>query len=203
MSKPIITIIINFYNNEREAPRSLYSLSTKYQLGVSESDYNVVVIDNGSSKPLKENVVKEFGSNFSYQYYQSTHPSPCEAMNAAAKAATTPYVMLIIDGAHILSPRVLDYTVKAIKAYDNPVVLTLPLHLGPYMQFYSALDGYNQSVEDELLNSIPWKENGYLLFSISNLPNYERNFFSSLYESNCFTLSKESFLKMEDSMKNL
>ncbi len=193
--QPLITIVINFYNNEREAPRSLYTLSAAYQRGVTENDYKIIAIDNGSPKPLKEEQVLKFGSNFTYYNFKSKHPSPCEAINFGINKADTPFVMCLIDGAHMLSPRVVDFTIKAIRAYDNPAIFTLPLHFGPYMQFYSVMHGYNQKVEDSLLESIPWVENGYSLFTISNMKNYERNFFSPLYESNCFTVKKSEMLR--------
>lgn len=195
MNNPLLTIVINFYNNEREAPRSLYTLSAKYQQNIKEEDYRVIAIDNGSKKPISKELVESFGSNFEYVYYEPENPSPCSAVNFGVEKAQTPYVMCIIDGAHMLSPRLLEQTFKAFKVYENPVVLTLPLHLGPHMQFYSLQEGYNQAVEDELLNSIPWKQNGYALYNISNLTNYQRNFFSALYESNCFAVRKELYFK--------
>ncbi len=191
-----LTVVINFYNNEREALRSLYSLRADYQQNVDSSDYKVIAIDNGSPKPINKDMVTQMGDNFEYHYFKPSHPSPCEAMNFGVKKAETPYVMSIIDGAHILSPGLIFNTLAALKAYSNPVVLTLPLHLGPYMQYYSVSEGYNQEVEDELLASVAWKENGYHLFSISNINNYERGFFSQLYESNCFTAKKEELLKI-------
>ena len=69
-TKPLITVVINFYNNEREAPRSLYTLSAQYQQGIEESEYKVIVIDNGSKKPLDKETVEQFGGNFEFYSFR-------------------------------------------------------------------------------------------------------------------------------------
>lgn len=45
---PKLTILVSFYNMNREARRTLYALSIAYQSDVPESDYEVIAIDNGS-----------------------------------------------------------------------------------------------------------------------------------------------------------
>ncbi len=184
--KKLLTIIVVFYNGEREARRTLYSLSTDYQRNISQEEYDVIVLDNGSQKPLDARMVKKFGTQFQYKYIDTKSPSPCGAITDALEQVKTPYVMCLIDGAHILSPGVLRHSLTAAAAFSNPCVHTIPLHLGDQVQNDNMVNGYNQEVEDELLKTITWKENGYALFSISNIAVSMNGFFGRLIESNCF-----------------
>lgn len=192
---PWLTIITIFYNNQREAERTLFTLSSAYQEDVLDSEYQVLAIDNNSPKPLKEEEVTKFGKNFKYHFFKTDLPSPCAALNWGIKQAKTPYVMCIIDGAHMLSPRVLIETKSVLSAFPNGFVYTLPFHLGETLQNESMLRGYNQKEEDKLLESINWKENGYGLFFISEVRDANHSFFTPVNESNCFTISKEKILE--------
>ena len=193
---PLLSIIVIFYNMKREAPRTLYTLSSKYQLGVSDSDYEVLVIDNGSDEPLGQDFVESFGPNF-HLIRRNATPSPASAINTVINIAQGNLIMICIDGARMLSPGIIKLTLQAFNAYKNPIVATPAYHLGPKLQNDSIAEGYCQDVEDSLLNSIPWKENGYSLFSVCVLAGSSRNgWFLPLSESNCLALSKNEFLKL-------
>ena len=103
LTSPKVSVIVNFFNMQREASRTLFSLTTKYQHNVCKDDYEVIAIDNGSDKPLDEKWVKSFGDNFKYIYFESETPSPCQAINYAVGRAKYENVMTCIDGARILS----------------------------------------------------------------------------------------------------
>ncbi len=180
----------------REAERTLYSLSDQYQQYVDPSLWEVIVIDNGSTKPLDKNNVSKFGKNFRYFFFDTTSTSPVQAINFGVEQANSELVTICIDGARILSPGVLHYTLKAFKAFDNPIVCTHSWHLGKQLQNIALQNGYDQLQEDQLLSSINWKKNGYELFNISSLAGSTRGFFSEIVESNCFTLKKETYLKI-------
>jgi hypothetical protein len=118
-------------------------------------------------------------------------------MNAAVEFAKGSLIMLCIDGARMLSPRIISYTLKAFKAFDNPIVATPAYHLGPKLQNISMTEGYNQDTEDRLLETINWEENGYSLFQIACLAGSSRGgWFRPLSESNCLTLPKSQFIKL-------
>ncbi len=185
-SNPTLSILIIFYNNRREARNSLYSLSAEYQTSVTPDQYNVIAIDSGSSKPLNPKVVESFGPNFSYHQVSTKHPSPTASLHFGLSLVKTPYVGIIIDGAHILSPGILKYFFEIQSFKPNSFVYTTKYHLGKYHQNDSMTLGYNQELEDELMNSTNWKENGYLLYHISNFHNAPFNEFLFSLESNCF-----------------
>jgi endo-alpha-1,4-polygalactosaminidase (GH114 family) len=48
----MISIIVNLYNMRREAARTLFTLSQRYQRDVQTSDYEVIVVENGSIEPV-------------------------------------------------------------------------------------------------------------------------------------------------------
>lgn len=196
MSTPFLSIIVVVYNMQREAPRTLYTLSAKYQINVGENDYEVLVVDNGSSIPLSNSFVRSFGSNFHLIRFEPC-PSPAAAINKAVRMSKGDLVMICIDGARMLSPGIIDLTLRAFKAYKDPIVATPAYHLGPKIQNDSITDGYNQQIEDVLLETINWKLNGYQLFTISTFAgSSSKGWFLSLNESNCLTLSKKDFGKL-------
>ncbi len=195
--RPKLSIILNTYNMRREAPRTLYSLSKHYQKHVNERDYEVLIVDNGSKQALDKNLATSFGNNFHYHYIDSGSTSPCKALNTAARLAKGEWLMSCIDGARILSPGILHRTLQATHLHNHPFIYTLGMHLGEQPQNLSVQNGYNQVVEDQLLETIDWRTNGYQLFSISSLAlSSGSGFFSTFAESNCFCMKKTDYLSL-------
>jgi len=191
--RPLLSVIIAFFNMEREAPRTLFTLSTNYQKGVAETDYEVIAVDCGSTIPLEQDMVRSFGKNFFLVRYEF-EPSPVRSVNKAAKLSKGRMVMICIDGARLLSPGILFQTLAAFRAFNNPMVVTINLHLGTKPQKYAMIEGYNQQIEDKMLDSVNWMNDGYELFRISCLAGSGRNgWFSYITESNCLTLSRSDF----------
>lgn len=195
--RPKLSVIVNFYNMRREAERTLYSLSTAYQQNIQASDYEVLAIDNGSTQVLTAETVRSFGTNFHYHYLQTNSVSPCKALNQAVSLARGDLVICCIDGARILSPNILSLSLQAAKLHAHPFIYTMSMHLGSKPQNISMAEGYNQQVEDHLLNSINWRTNGYELFTISSTAlSSGTGFFSTFAESNCFCLRKSDYLQL-------
>ena len=191
-----ISVIVVFFNMRREASRTLYSLSRRYQRLDDSTRYEVLAIDNGSSTPLSSDLVRTFGAEFSYHYVETKDLSPCKTINQFVLNARFDNVMVIIDGARMLSPGIVGLTWAALSTFAHPFVYTLGMHIGAQPQNYLVSQGYNQSVEDALFESIDWRSNGYSLFTISSVALSSRQgFFSKLTESNCFTLKKDDFVK--------
>ncbi len=191
-----LTVVINFHNMQREAKRTLFSLTSSYQ-NVSSDLYDVVVIDNNSTETISSDFVESFGQNFFYMYYNSKYPSPVEAINYTIKNINSEYIMCIIDGARILSPGILKNSFEAWKLHKHPFVYTLGMHIGDDIQNITMKRGYNQEVEDKLLKTIKWQTDGYQLFNISSLAASAKDgYFSKINESNCFSLKRDDFLKI-------
>ena len=195
--RPAVSIVVVLFNMAREAPRTLYSLSSSYQREVDGSEYEVVVVDNGSSAPVSEEIVKSFGENFRYFSYEPSSPSPVAAINFGAAQARAEFLGLMIDGARLVTPGILRYALMGLRMASNPIVSTLSWHLGPDVQYRSTENGYSREMEDDLLSRIDWKANGYRLFDVSSLAGSSREgFFMPLAESNCFFMPRKTFERL-------
>lgn len=191
---PRLSVIVIFYNMRREAMRTLFTLSAYYQRNISESDFEIIAIDNGSSEPLDPEVVCSFGKNFRYYYFDTSAVSPVEAINFGVTQAVGEMLSICIDGARMVSPGILSATLSAASRYPNPVICTLAWHLGDKLQNISVSEGYDQIAENRLLDSIKWKEDGYLLFSIATIAASSRGGCGlALPESNFLSMSRPEF----------
>lgn len=189
-----LSVIVIMYNMRREARRTLYSLSKSYQQGIDGLDYEVLVVDNGSSVPVEEGLFVELGPQFKHILIEDASPSPVSAINEAVKRADGDILCLMIDGAHILTPGILHYGMRAFKYFRNPVVAPHYFYLGPGQQRETIFEGYNQDAEDKLLQSIGWPEDGYRLFEISQIYGEKnRSWFMPKIESNCLFLKKSLY----------
>ncbi|MGJ8668072.1 MAG: methyltransferase [Oceanococcus sp.] len=194
MSMPRLSIVAVFYNMSREAPRTLHSLSRQYQQDAEDIDYEIIAVDNGSSHPLEQDDLSLHGDNFRLITVTDAPPSPAHAINLGVAAAQGEYIGVLIDGARIASPGMVRAAFDALTAFSKPFVSTVGFHLGPDMQTRSPAAGYNQRVEDELLQDIDWKNNGYRMFERSALAGSSRNgWLGSLAESNLFFLARSMF----------
>jgi cephalosporin hydroxylase/glycosyltransferase involved in cell wall biosynthesis len=182
-----LSIIVVFYNMRREALRTLHSLSRGYQEGVDGLDYEVIVVENGSSddERLGDELVRSFGKEFRYlDLGEEATPSPVHALNRGLKLARGEHIALMIDGAHVLSPGVLRFAMLGLKDYAPAMVAIQQWYVGPGQQPVTMLEGYDQEFEDRLFRQIDWPADGYGLFEISHFVG-DRDWFDGLWESNC------------------
>jgi glycosyltransferase involved in cell wall biosynthesis len=190
----VITVIVNFFNNRREARNTLHSLSASYQAGAADIDYEVVALDNGSSQPLDPAEVSAMGRRFRYHFVETRSKAPAAAINSAARDANGDRLVVMIDGAHILTPGVLLGMRRAFDQFESAFVATPPLHLGPKIQNQSVLEGYDQAIEDALLERCGWRDDGYRLFLASrSFADKGGGWFGCLPESGCIGLSKANY----------
>ena len=194
---PGLSVVAVFHNMRREARRTLHSLSATYQALPAGAAYEVLVIDNGSGTPLREENVRSFGPEFRHLRLDSASPSPCAAINTWIGAARFENVIVLIDGARILSPGILQLMSTALRAFPHPFVYTLGMHIGHKPQNYLVAEGWNQDSEDRLLAEVDWQRNGYALFTVSSVALSSRQgFFSPLSESNCFCARRDDLLRI-------
>lgn len=108
MTKPRLSIIVIVFNMPRQALNTLRSLAVPYQKNVDTNDYEVVVVENDSGNNLNKNDVTALGPNFHYHLRQEPGVSPVPAVNFAFEQSRGEFIGLIIDGARMVTPRVLD-----------------------------------------------------------------------------------------------
>jgi glycosyltransferase involved in cell wall biosynthesis len=197
LRRPKLSVVVVVYDMTREAPRTLRSLAMPYQLEISEQDYEIIVMDNGSPQPLGKALVKSFGSQFRYHYVENASKSPATAINQGVALSRGNLVGIYIDGARLASPGLLSTALRGFCLYNDPIVATLGWHLGPEVQQKSVLSGYCKQVEDALLESINWPLDGYRLFEISTLALSSRSgYFTVPSESNAIFMRRSTFMEM-------
>jgi glycosyltransferase involved in cell wall biosynthesis len=151
----------------RELPRTIRSLSPAMQQGVAADDYEIVVIDNGSTRPFEEDTLRRLAPNIVMLRKENPTCSPVPAINLGLELSRGDLVGVCVDGARMASPGLLARSLEAARLHDRPMIGTLAFHLGPEVQMESVKRGYDQAVEDELLARSGWEEDSYRLFDIS------------------------------------
>ena len=146
--QPKLSVIVTIYNMQKEAARTLYSLSAKYQQGIAEQDYEVIVVDNGSKTKYPREELESFGSNIRYLYIENAPPSPAYAMNYGVQQARGKYIGLMIDGARIVTPNILNYALKAFNVFSKPIITAPAWHIGPAIH-REAINNYGHTKEKE------------------------------------------------------
>lgn len=188
-----LSIILIAYDMAREIPRTLRSLSRSYQHGAAELDYEVILVDNGSPTPLDPRSWADVDVPLKFISLENASSSPAHAINVALEQAQGEIVCLMIDGAHLLTPGVFRMALACYDVYEDPVVATRYFWMGPDCQNDSIAEGYNKQVEDELLASINWPEDGYRLFEVGTPLRAGAEiigWFNRMFESNCLFMKR-------------
>jgi glycosyltransferase involved in cell wall biosynthesis len=189
---PKASVVLCSYNMQRELPRTIRSLSPTMQRGVQNSDYEVIVVDNGSTEPFSEEDCRRWVADLRVITIASPSPSPARAVNNGIAEARSDLIGVLIDGARLVSPGIISAALQASRLCDRVVILTLGFHLGPKVQMESILEGYNKEQEDQLLAQSRWTEDGYRLFDISVFAGSSKDgWFSPISESNAIFMRKE------------
>jgi hypothetical protein len=186
-----LSVVVVVHDMAREAPRTLLSLSTSCQQGIGREDYEVIVVENGSTSPVEERDIAALDGNFRYIRVEQASPSPAPAVNLGLRHATGELVGVMIDGARLASPGLLRAALDAAKLGPVPVVATLGWHLGRRFQHIAVANGYDAAEEDALLQSIGWPADGYRLFEIATLDeSCAGGWFRPIMESNALFLTR-------------
>lgn len=192
--KPRLSIIIVVFNMRREIVRTLFSLSSTYQRGICESNYELIVVDNGDVPSLEATAAGGFGGNVRYIRNDANDKSLGNAVNLGVEASRGEFLGIAVDGARMSSPGTLHLALECFSHHRNPVIGTVGFHLGHDIQSRAVLRGYNQDEEDVLLASVAWETDGYQLFAISTPGDSSRYaWFGELYESNLIFVCRSYF----------
>lgn len=194
---PGVSLVLCCHNMARELPRTLLSLSLAMQRGVARSDYEIVLVDNGSRVPVDLACLGGLDADIRLIRVMDPSPSPAAAMNIGIAAARAPLVGALIDGARMASPGLVQGALLASRIAERSIVLTLGFHLGPKVQMESVAEGYDQAAEDELLRNCRWEEDGYRLFDVSVLAGSSSGgWFAPMSESNALFMRRGLWLEL-------
>lgn len=89
MNKPLISIVIPTYNREETLVRVINSV-----LNQTYSNYEIIVVDDGSTDSTKEKI-QDFIDSGNIQYYKIKNSGVCFARNFGIKKAKGEYVSLL------------------------------------------------------------------------------------------------------------
>ena len=190
---PKVSVVVGAYNMARELPRTMRSLSPAMQVGVERSDYELIVVDNGSTRPFNLEDCRRWGADLDVLTIApaAAATSPARAMNLGLAKARGELIGAMIDGARIASPGLIAAAREAARNGERAVILTLGFHLGYKVQMESVHEGYDQAREDRLLEDARWTEDGYRLFGISVFAGSSQGgWFKPIRESNALFMRR-------------
>lgn len=186
-----VSVVVVAHDIPRELPRTLCSLAPGYQRAIDSDEYEIVVIDNGSPRPLDSAVIAGFPGRLRTARIDPAPPSPARAANLGLALAEGDLVGLVVDGARLASPGLLATARKAARVADRAVIATVGFHLGPGRHEDAASSGYDQDAEDRLLASIGWPAQGYRLFEIASFAGSSgRGWFGPIGESSALFMRR-------------
>ena len=190
-AKPRLSLVVIIYSMPEQAKRTLYSLSTDYQRYVQQDEYEVIVVENASNRPMGAAGIEGLAGNFRYFYRQETLPTPVFAVNFGAQQAQGDLFGIMIDGARMATPGIISNILQASQISDKAIIGVPGYHLGEKVQQEAINSGYNEDVEAELLRSIDWPSDGYKLFDIGCFSATSRpGFFQPIDETNCLVIPR-------------
>ncbi|MEO8460648.1 MAG: glycosyltransferase [Dokdonella sp.] len=190
--KPRLSVVVVAYNMAREAPRTLRSLAADYQRHIEATDYEVIVVDNGSMPALDPAIVEALPGNFHLLRIDPALPSPAQAVNRGLALAQGDVIGVMIDGARIATPGLLHFALGGAALYPHAVVASVGWFVGFDVQKFAIEGGHTKQREDALLASIDWPADGYRLFEIGTLDgSWVNGWFQPIAESNGLFLRRE------------
>ena len=191
---PRVSIVIISYNMAREVPRTVLSFLPPHQRHIQNEDVEIIVLENGSSVPIPNEVRSSWPDNVRYIEVEDPKPSPAYALNYGVSLARGDIVCPVIDGARMASPGLVSTALRALEYSEQVFVASIGLHLGSKLQQHAVNEGYNQQVEDELISSINWPDDGYRLFEIcAPAGSSSSAWFGAIAESNAPFLRKSLY----------
>lgn len=192
-----LSIILIVYDMPAQALNTLYSLSCLYQRNVSEQDYEIIVVENHSSHTLDEEMLSPIANNITYVCRDEKGVSPAAAINAGLALCQAPFIGLLIDGARMVTPRVIECALQAQRIDTNALMAVPGYNLGPELQHLDTQFNYNEATEKHLMDTVHWRDNGYRLFDIANISEANpRGVFQPFMENNCLFTSADNFQKI-------
>lgn len=186
---PEISLILVSHNMTRELPRTLRSLSSDYQRGISPGRCEIIVVDNGSTPPPVAAEFADLGLDLSVHHWSDPTPSPVPALNYGLSQARGALVGAWIDGARMASPGLVAACTEAAALHPRPVVATPNYELGRISQWMNAQQGYDAAEEDRLLGSIGWPRHAERLFEIA-VPAWRNGIDGPMFESNALFMPR-------------
>lgn len=191
-SEIALSFVLIVYDMPAQAQNTVRSLFPDYQLDACRDTYEVLIIENESSRTMSRKFIADLPSNFSYHLRKETQPTPIHAINYGIDQARGDNICVMIDGARLLTPGVLRNTLRGHSISPRSIVTVPGYHLGYELQQKAVGSGYDVEEEQSLMRSISWPDEGYRLFEISCFSgSCAHGFYLPHSESNCISMPRE------------
>jgi len=188
-----LSVVIVVYDMPRQALNTIRSFAAPYQLHMDPDEFEIVVVENESENLLGEQAATSVAPNVTYFLRPNEGHSPVPALQYGIAAASGTHLGLVIDGARMVTPRVLHFAQAAFRTTPHAVVSVPGYHLGAAEQHRNP--GHDEQTEAQLLEHIDWLTDGYRLFEISVFfrGRHQHGYLLPLMESNCVFFSREAY----------
>ena len=188
-----LSIVIVVHRMSRQARNTIRSFTPPYQLHVDAHEYEVIVVENESEDLLGEQAATEIADNVRYFLRPNEGHSPVPALQAGLAAARGRLLCVVVDGARMVTPRVVHYALAAFRVTPHAVVCVPGYHLGEAEQHSNP--GHDEEVERRLLEHIDWTTDGYRLFEVSTFfqGRHQQGYLRPLMESNCVFFRRDAY----------
>lgn len=196
--RPRLSLVVIVHRMPPQAMRTLYSLSADYQRNVTPVDYEILVVENQSRETLNPERLRTLQGRIRYFLRDDQTRSPVNAINFGVEQAQSDRVCIMIDGARMVTPRLVATMLEAQSLSRNSIVSVPGYHLGSELQQKAVNKGYSERDDEALLERIGWPDNdGYRLFEIACFSgSCAGGFFRPYAESNCLNVSKALYEKV-------
>ena len=193
-SRPVVSVILIGYRMPMQLANTLYTLGPQFQRDCTALDYEVVVVENRSGAVLDEQVAANLPANFRYFLRDEASHTPVPAINFALSQCRGDYIGLIMDGARMLSPGVISHALMAHRFGPGAIGVVPGYHLGEQEQHCNEDPALALANEQQLLDSVDWRSDGYELFSISTFSGANRRgYLHPIMECNCLFASQRNY----------
>jgi len=157
--QPALSLVVALHESSRQAENALYSISTAYQRNVSEP-YEIVVAEALSDDVLGEERARALGDDLRYVAVAAGPAWRARSVAEGLEHARAPVVGVFHDGAHIVTPRVLELALEAFRSFEWPLVVVADYVLDAERV---AARG-DVDAELEWFSQSAWKGSPYALF---------------------------------------
>ena len=197
LSGPALSVVLIVYDMPAQAEKTIRSLLTDYQHDVAPWDYELLIIENPSSNTLPQSFVESLPPYCSYLLREDSRPTPVHAINEGLRLARGRNVCVMIDGARLVTPGVIKNVIRGHQLSEQAVVTVPGYHLGKELQQVAVGSGYSAELEQDLIASIAWPEEGYRLYEIACFSgSCAHGFFLPHSESNCISLPRKMWREL-------
>lgn len=197
MHKPLLSVIVIAHRMAAQLVNTLTTLAAPYQRNLRGLDYEVIVIENASSHCLPDATVSSLPAHFRYLRRQETGRSPVAAINLGFAEAQGEYIGLLIDGARMLTPRVLEYAALAYRMDPDSITCVPGYHIGTQQHHEIGDEAAAYAAEVALLEGVDWQSNGYLLFTVGTAGGgNDAGVLQPFMESNCVFAARRHFARI-------